>query len=167
MDIMKKINLVNEKGFALMAAIIACLILLAVGMLVINLTVGDLKSSSVTVGNKKSLAATESGVHRVIQDFDPDPATWTTANGYSTDCAASIPSYDGGWRTINSGTDANTQYAVCAPTASELPPVSVPGSAIDEWGMMRYNGGVVGNNTSYHSLTKVNIGIGYGPVSMK
>jgi len=165
MDIMKKINLSNEKGFALMAAIIACLILLAVGMLVINLTVGDLKSSSATVGDKKALAATESGIHRLIQDFNPDLTTWTTVNDYTTDCAATAPSYI--WRTINSGTDANTQYAVCAPTASDLAPVSVPGSAIDEWGMMRYNGGVVGQNASYHSLTKVNIGIGYGPVSMK
>ena len=162
MDIMKKMNLSNEKGFALMAAIIACLILLAVGMLVINLTVGDLKSSSVAVGNKKSLAATESGIHRVIQDFNPPVAL-----AYATaDCVANP-----NWQQISTGDSAgiddNTRYAVCTPTESTLPPVSVPGSAIDEWGMMRYNGGVVGQNTSYHSLTKVNIGIGYGPVSMK
>lgn len=167
MDTMKKMIFNNEKGFALIAAIIACLILLAVGMLVINLSTGDLRSSSATVGNKKALAAAESGVHRMIQDFNPDAATWTTANDYTTDCATNPtnPSYI--WRQINTGADANTQYAVCAPTASDLPPLSVPGSAIDEWAMIRYNSSLVGSNTSYNSLTRINIGIGYGPVSMK
>jgi len=163
MDIMKKMNLSNEKGFALMAAIIACLILLAVGMLVINLTTGDLKSSSATVGSKKSLAATESGIHRVVQDFNPStPLTYDT-----TDCITNPtnPSYN--WQTINTGIDAHTQYAVCRPTESFLPPVPVAGAALDEWGMMRYDASVVGRNTSYNSLTKVNIGIGYGPVPMK
>jgi Tfp pilus assembly protein PilX len=165
MDTMKKMNLSNEKGFALLAAIMACLILLAVGMLVINMTTGDLRSSSATVGNKKALAATESGVHRLIQDFNPDLTTWTAANDYTTNCAATTPSYI--WRSITAGTDANTQYAVCAPTGSDQAPLSIAGSAIDEWAMMRYNGSIVGQNTSYNSLTKVNIGIGYGPVSMK
>jgi hypothetical protein len=162
MDTMKKMNLSNEKGFALMAAIIACLILLAVGMLVINLTTGDLRSSSATVGDKKALAATESGIHRLIQDFNPPAAL-----AYATaDCAANP-----NWQPISSGDsagiDANTQYAVCAPTASDLLPVSVPGYSLEEYAMIRYNASLVGQNTSYHSLTKVNIGIGFGPVSMK
>lgn len=167
MDTMKKMNLRNERGFALMAAIIACLILLALGMLVINMSTGDLRSSVMTVGNKKSLAATESGIHRVIQDFNP-PAALAYA---TTDCATNPtnPSYN--WQSISSGAsvgiDANTRFAVCAPTASDMPPVSIPGSAIDEWAMMRYNGSIVGENTSYNSLTKVDIGIGFGPVSMK
>lgn len=166
MDIMKMI-FNNEKGFALIAAIIACLILLAVGLLVINMSTGDLRSSSATVGNKKSLAATESGVHRLIQDFNPGSALAYA----TTDCVANPdnPSYN--WQSISSGDsagiDANTQYAVCAPTESGLPPLAIPGSAIDEWAMMRYNASVVGNNTSYNSLTRVNIGIGFGPVSMK
>jgi len=168
MKTMMKMTLSNEKGFALIAAIIACLILLAVGLLVINMSTGDLRSSVVTVGDKKALAATESGIHRLIQDFNPDPATWTEANNYVTtaNCTATTPTYNI-WRQISSGTDANTQYAVCAPTISDLPPVSVAGSAIDEWAMMRYNASLVGRNTSYNSLTKVDIGIGYGPVSTK
>jgi Tfp pilus assembly protein PilV len=167
METMKKMNLSNEKGFALIAAIIACLILLAVGMLVINMTAGDLRSSSATVGNKKALAATESGIHRLIQDFNP-PAALPYA---TTDCATNPtnPSYN--WQAISSGAsagiDSNTQFAVCAPTASDLPPLSIAGSAIDEWAMMRYSGSLVGKNTSYNSLTKVDIGIGFGPVSMK
>ena len=163
-----KMTLNNEKGFALVAAIIASLILMAIGILVINMSTGDLRASVATVGDKKSLAATESGIHRVMQDFSPDSANWTTANNYTTNCAAATPTYI--WRSIAGGTDTNTQFAVCAPTLSPLPPVPLPGYALgpgQEWGMMRYNGSVVGKNTSYNSLITVNVGIGYGPVPMK
>jgi hypothetical protein len=166
-----KIIISNEKGFALVAAIIASLILLAVGILVINMSTGDLRASAVTVGEKKALSAVESGVHRLMQDFSSDSATWTAAYNYSTDCTTATPAYI--WRTINSATDGidgadqNTQFAICAPTASSLPPLAIPGYATEDWGMMRYNSKVVGRNTSYNSSVTVDIGIGYGPVTMK
>jgi hypothetical protein len=159
-----RLDIINEKGFALVAAIIASLILLAVGILVINMSTGDLRSSALTVGDKKALAATESGIHRLVQDFSPDSTTWTTANNYTTNCAASSPTYI--WRSIASGTDANTQFAICAPTLSSQPPVNLPGYALGEWAMMRYDGRVAGKNTSYSTSTTVDIGIGYGPVSI-
>jgi hypothetical protein len=159
-----RLDIINEKGFALVAAIIASLILLAVGILVINMSTGDLRSSAITVGDKKALAATESGIHRLVQDFSPDSTTWTTANNYTTNCAASSPTYI--WRSIASGTDANTQFAICAPTLSSQPPVNLPGYALGEWAMMRYDGRVAGKNTSYSTSTTVDIGIGYGPVSI-
>lgn len=159
-----RLDILNEKGFALVAAIIASLILLAVGILVINMSTGDLRSSAITVGDKKALAATESGIHRLVQDFSPDSTTWTAANNYTTNCTASSPTYI--WRSIASGTDANTQFAVCAPTLSSQPPVNLPGYALGEWAMMRYDGRVAGKNTSYNTSTTVDIGIGYGPVSI-
>jgi hypothetical protein len=168
----KKVLLAGEKGFALVAAIIACLILLAVGMLVIGLSTKDLRSSSLTVGGNKSLAAVESGTHRLVQDFNPDPATWTEANNYTTtaNCTATTPTYI--WRAIADGVDANTQYAVCAPAKSGLPPVRIAGYALgggDEggWGIMRYDAGVVGKNDSYNSSVSVGVGIGYGPVPIR
>jgi hypothetical protein len=160
----KRLDITNEKGFALVAAIIASLILLAVGILVINMSTGDLRSSAITVGDKKALAATESGIHRLVQDFSPDSTTWTAANNYTTNCTASSPTYI--WRSIASGTDANTQFAICAPTLSSQPPVNLPGYALGEWAMMRYDGRVAGKNTSYSTSTTVDIGIGYGPVSI-
>jgi len=159
-----RLDIMNEKGFALVAAIIASLILLAVGILVINMSTGDLRSSAITVGDKKALAAAESGIHRLVQDFSPDSTTWTAANNYTTNCTASSPTYI--WRSIASGTDANTQFAVCAPTLSSQPPVNLPGYALGEWAMMRYDGRVAGKNTSYSTSTTVDIGIGYGPVSI-
>ena len=166
-------TLSNEKGFALLAAILASLILLAVGMLVINMATGDLLTTKMTVGNKKALAATESGIHQLIRDFNPDPTTWTAANNYS-------PHQDGSgtvcgteqysiylWRSVPSGTDATTRFAICTPTPSSMSFIPFPGSALGEWGMMRYDTTVVGGNTSYNSQEIVTVGIGYGPVPMK
>jgi Tfp pilus assembly protein PilX len=166
METLKRKPLTSEKGFALVAAIIASLILLAIGMLVINLSTKDLRSSSATVGNNKSLAAVESGTHRLVQDFNPDSTTWTAANNYTTNCTATTPTYI--WRTIASGVDAATQYAVCSPTTSNLPPVPIPGYALGSggWGMMRYNSRIVGKSDSYNSSVSVDVGIGYGPVPM-
>jgi hypothetical protein len=167
MATIKITTLSNEKGFALLAAIVASLILLAVGMLVINMTTGDLLTTKMTVGNKKALAATESGIHRLIQDFNPEPATWTAANNYTTDCASNPTNPTYIWRSIPGGTDATTRFAICAPTGSNMPFIPFPGSALGEWGMMRYDATVVGGNTSYNSQDTVTVGIGYGPVPMK
>lgn len=159
-------TLINEKGFALLAAIIASLILLAVGMLAFSMSGGDQRASTVTVGDKKALAGTESGIHTLVNDFKPDDTTWTALNNYTQDCdALIIPSYI--WRSIASGTDMNTQFAVCKPVASDLPPVAIAGTSLETWGLMRYDTTVVGRNTKYNSLTKVDVGIGFGPVPMK
>ena len=61
----------SEKGFILIVAIMACVILFALAMLVINLSTGDLRVSSKSVGNKKAMTAAETGIHRMIQNFDP------------------------------------------------------------------------------------------------
>jgi hypothetical protein len=168
MDYIKKMIFNNEKGFALLAAIIASLILMAIGLLVINMSTGDLTTSSITVGHKKALAAAESGVHRLIQDFNVVPATGIALH-YSANCATAAPVYE--WKKISdfggTGVDDNSEFAVCPPTVGSLAPLAVPGYDIGDWGLMRYDASVVGNNTSYRSFSRVNIGIGYGPVPMK
>ena len=157
----------NEKGFALLAAIIACLILLAVGALAINLSTADRRAGAVVVGDKKAFAAAESGVHRLVQDFDPEPATWITANNYTQNCTSTIPSYI--WQTIASGIDDRTRFAFCRPVVSNMPPLVPPGYSIGggaSYGILRYDTTVVGQSTSYKSMNKVDIGIGFGPVPM-
>lgn len=166
----KKTTLSNEKGFALLAAIIASMILLAVAMLIINMSVGDLISSSMTVGNKKGLAAAESGVNKVLQSFDPSNPTndaLAQAGSYTTDCVTNPtnPTYQ--WLSIPGGADANTQFAVCTPVMRYLPFLNPPGYSIGsdtEMGYVRYDVSVVGKNTSYGSTAQVDFGIGFGPV---
>ena len=160
---MKKMIINNEKGFALLAAIIACLILLAVGMLVMNMSTGDLISSSVSVGNKKALSATESGIHKLMQS-NPDTWSASTAFNATANCTSASPAYV--WNAINGGADNNTKYAVCIPTQSSQAPITVPGYSISDWGVFRYDGSVAGKSDSYNSFSRIDVGIGFGPVPM-
>lgn len=159
-----KITLRNEKGFALLAAIIASLILLAVGMLVINMATGDLITTKMTVGNKKALAAAESGIHQLIRNFNSDTPTWTAANNYTTDCATNPtnPSYI--WQSNPGGTDPNSRFAICAPVESPKPCPDVSGTEIKDWTYHCYDISVVGENTNYGSRAQIDIGVTYGPV---
>ena len=164
MATIKITTLSNEKGFALLAAIIASLILLAVGMLVINMSVGDLLTTKMTVGNKKALAATESGIHQLIRDFNSDTPTWTAANNYTTDCATNPTNPTYIWRSIPGGTDPNTRFAICAPLESSKPCPDVTGSDMKDWTYHCYDVSMVGENTNYGSRTQIGIGVKYGPV---
>jgi len=177
MIIMKKTILRNEEGFVLVAAIIACLILLALGMLVINMSTGDLFTTSAVIGNKKSLSAAESGISKIITDVDPD--NWTAANDYTaaTDGDGDVCGtnnfndalYD--WIDITGGTDPNTEFAVCIPQSSTQPPLpaagfglSGGGSSVIGYVYTRYDSTVLGRNTSHNAELRVDVGIGFGPV---
>jgi Tfp pilus assembly protein PilV len=161
---MKEMTLRNEKGFALLAALIASLILLAVGMLVINMSAGDLISSSSSVGNKKAFVALESGVYRFAGNFTMDPTTWTTANGYNT-CPANFTATDITiWQTAST-VDTNTKFAICMPTSDpNMAPIPSPGNG--DWYFVFYRITVAGQNTSYKSFEKVDVGVGFGPVPL-
>ncbi len=162
---MKKTILNNEKGFALLAAIIASMIILAVGLLALNYSVGDLGASRLSIGDRKALAATESGIHTLAQEFIDDPTTWTSTSQYTQDCTSVVPNYI--WRSIASGVDANTEFAICVPTRLNAALIQVPGYALDEAALMRYTATVVGRNSTYKTKRIVMIGIGYGPVMTK
>jgi hypothetical protein len=161
---MKEMILHNEKGFALLAALIASLILLAVAMLVINMSAGDLISSSSTVGTKKAFSAVESGVYRFSETFTMDPTTWTTANGYyncpTNFTAANITT----WQSAST-VDTNTQYVICMPASDpNKPPIPSPGNG--DWYYVFYSVTVAGQNTSHDSFEKVDVGVGFGPVPL-
>lgn len=159
MYMMKEMTLRNEKGFALLAAIIAFLILLAVGMLVINMSGGDLISSSMSVGNKKANIAVETGISTLVENFNPANST-----GYyactGSDTVATIPS--SAWQSAsNTDADSNTKYVICNAT----PDTTKSSVYLPKYGtkfiLQRYYTTVIGENSSYNSLMKVNVGVGY------
>ncbi len=142
----------SEEGFALVAAIMACLILLALGMLVIALSTQDIRTSTKIVGDKHSLAAAEEGIHSLSRTFDPQtpvtaPATVNRADGNS--------SY-----TIN--------YPASRPaTGPEMIPLagySIGGG--QAWGQRRYNIDVTGQSTEYSTQVRIGVGVGYGPIEI-
>jgi len=153
-DLKKATSLRTEKGFALVAAIMACLILLAIGMLVINLSTGDLRVSTRVVGDKKALAAAETGIHRLMSTFDPENLAATTPRTQ-----------------VDASNDANSFYSVGAAVSPTQGPSTIPmaGFAIgggQQWGQARFNVDVTGENTTYNSTVTIGLGLGFGPVEI-
>ena len=126
----------SEAGFALIAAIMACLILLALGMLVISLSTQDIRVSVKIVGEKR---AAQGG----LDPQSPIGAPWTTNR------ADGVSSY-----TIN--------YPATRPTVGPLL-IRIWGYS-DPWRQSRYNVDVVGRNTEYNTQVTIGVGVGYGPV---
>jgi len=142
----------SEGGFALVAAIIACLILMALAMLVISLSTGDLRTTSAVVGGKRALLAAESGVHNLTQAFDPGGVNFGLLSN---------------WQNVNAANDPGSQYRYISSAASTLPPMPLPGYSVEAgrgWGMTRFNIVVEGRNTTYSSQMQIGVGVGYGPV---
>ena len=141
----------SEKGFALVAAIMACLILLALAMLVVSLSTQDIRTSAKIVGDKKALAAAEAGIHNLTQTFDPQDLASSAATG------ATI--------------DANSVFTIGAATRPTTGPEMIPliGYSIgggQQWGQRRYNVDVVGRNTEYNTQVAIGTGVGYGPIEI-
>jgi hypothetical protein len=140
----------SEGGFALVAAIIACLILMALAMLVISLSTGDLRTTTSVVGGKRAMLATESGVQLMTQTFNPIGANFGLGGGFPTQ-----------WFNVDTTNDPGSQYRYFSSVATT--PMPLPGYST-EWGMLRFNIVVDGRNTLYNSQQQVFVGAGYGPV---
>jgi hypothetical protein len=142
----------RQRGFALVAALIASLLLLAMGMLVIQLSTQDLKSGASIVGGKKALAAVDTGIHRLLSTYDP--------------AVASAILYMN-WYPVSSSVDPDTRYRISTPAASRQAPIPLPGYSIEAgqgWGLTCTSVTVEGQNTRYNADMMVDIGMGYGPV---
>jgi Tfp pilus assembly protein PilX len=137
----------SQKGFALVTAIIACVILFALAMLIINLSTGDLRVSVRSVGEKKAMSAAETGIHQLMRNFnDQNPAASAAAN---------VP--------VDAANDPTTVYSVATPVALNPFFATMPGYG-PEWAMARFATTITGGNTNYNATVTVNVGFGYGPV---
>lgn len=160
-----KKHLQSEKGFAFIAGLMACVILLALGALVVALSVGDIKSSSRLVGDKRAMTAVDKGVHRLIEGFNPLDLSASQMTTLSAD----------------SSVDSSSKYEVfmpCVPCPPEIwekkkddctclphgPDVIWLKGYSQQWGLKRFNVDVEGENTKYKTSAAVNTGIGFGPV---
>jgi hypothetical protein len=152
--LVSKGKLINsEKGFALVLALIAVMILVALGALVISLSTGDIMESSRMLCDKKALIAAEKGINRLTQRFDP--LNLGVINTISDD----------------SNIDANSRYTVNTPGPASKGPEFVPivGNAVmgnQAFGLARYNTDVIGENIPCHTRVTIGVGLGYGPVQM-
>jgi Tfp pilus assembly protein PilX len=146
----------TEKGFALIAAIMALMVLTAVGLLAFSLSTQDIRTSGRLIGEKKAFSGVEAGVHLFTQTFDP-------ANLNAS--VVAVPTM------VNAATDPATRYTIGLPARPTSGPGSLPlpGYAIgggQQWGQERFDNQVRGMNTNYNSLVQVNIGAGFGPIEI-
>jgi Tfp pilus assembly protein PilX len=146
----------NGKGFALITAILAVMILMALGILALNVSTGDLRISSRLVGEKKALVAAEAGIHRMMQDFDPTTLMASQVGvNYQVDAA----------------TDPATRYRISNVGKATSGPETLPlaGYAISggqQWGQSRFEARVTGEHTNYKTSVPVDVGMGYGPIEI-
>jgi Tfp pilus assembly protein PilX len=145
----------DNRGFALVAALLANLILLAVGIVALNLSTGDIRISMKTVGDKKAINAAEAGIHWLTVNFDA--ATYATLINTNN--------------LVDDTGDPNTRYVInsiaeptTGPAQIPLPGFSIGGS--QTWGQARYDARITGANTAYNSTMSIDVGLGHGPVEM-
>jgi Tfp pilus assembly protein PilX len=145
----------DGRGFALITAILAIMILMALGFLAISVTTGDLKITSRVVGEKKALSAAETGIHRLMQNFDP----------------ANMPGAEATDAQVDSTADPASVYTIGPASLPASGPAVLPltGYAVgggQQWGQRCYGGSVTGKNTTYKSSVQIDVGMGYGPIEI-
>jgi len=145
----------QERGFALVAALLANLILLAVGIVALNISTQDIRVSMKTLGEKKALNAAEAGIHNLTQVFNPNNITAPVSTSFTQ---------------VDTGGDSGTKYKITnvwQSTGLGSAPVQMAGYSSGgavAWGMQRYDATVQGNNDTYGTSVTVQVGLGFGPV---
>jgi hypothetical protein len=151
----RPVKMNSQRGIALVVALLANVILLAVGVLAIHLSTKDIRASFAVIGDKKAFAACEAGIHRLSTNFDPG----TLAQ------QAQPPTQ------VNPAVDPASRYTIFQPTQPTTGPAIIPmaGYSIaggQQWGQERFIATVRGENTAYNSRFEVNLGLGFGPIDM-
>jgi hypothetical protein len=101
------------------------------------------------------MAAAESGIHALTQNFDPGNLMASALTNVQVDAS----------------NDPNSRYTVAAPTLPTIGPAILPMSGYSigggqMWGQERYNTTVTGTNTAYNATVQIDIGLGFGPIEI-
>jgi hypothetical protein len=145
----------ENSGFALIAALLSIWILTAMGLLVFTVTTQDVRISSRMVGEKKAFYATEAGVHRLVEWFNPLNLNDTKYNS-PWDVDSTYP---------------GSQFQIAKPAPPTKGPAAIPLAGYSsgggqQWGSTRFVSVVTGKNTKYQSTVQVDAGVGFGPVEI-
>jgi Tfp pilus assembly protein PilX len=142
----------SEKGFALVTALMACAILFALAMLIIQLSTGDLRVSAKSVGDKKASIAAEAGIQQVLNS-SVHPRDLPRAENVAVD-ADNAPGSDYSYATPTPPSRQSGRAAFAPLTG-----YSIGGNK--SWGQARLETRITGRNTRYGASVQVDLGIGY------
>jgi hypothetical protein len=103
------------------------------------------------------MMAAETGIHRMMQNFDPQNLAASAATQVPID---PDPTHDQS-SVYSIGTPANP---TSGPTFLPLAGYSIGGG--QSWGQRRYVVTVTGQNTTYNTRVDIATGVGYGPIEI-
>lgn len=132
----------SEQGFALVLALIACMILIALGALIMTLSTGDIRTSSQLLGQKRAMIAAEKGVIRLLQQYNFDNIPNATQTTLGDDLAA----------------DPNSLYTINIPNATGT--MHPAGFSMD-WQLSTYDVEVTGWHNHYPGNVTIGLGVGH------
>jgi hypothetical protein len=145
----------EEKGFALVAALLANLILLAVGIVAINISTQDLRLSMKVIGDKKAMSAAEAASHWVVMNLNPDHLGSVVQTNRPLDG-------------LTGGLDSRSRITITQPAPPTVGPLFVKmhgyDMAANQWILLRYNTTITGRSNDYQTSATLDLGLGYGPV---
>jgi Tfp pilus assembly protein PilX len=135
----------GQGGFALIAALLVTMILMALGVMVLQLTGLDIQTSAAVVADVKATAAAEAGVHQLTLTFNPK-----NEGGALVASQQAHPYDTSGQYTIS--VEPHRQVGIGS--TARLPGFS-------SWTMHRYiEGQVTGTNVASGSTTAIEVGLG-------
>jgi len=142
----------SEDGFVLVAALLAMLIMIALGFYALSTTTQDMRTSSHIVAERKAFSAAECGLHALCLTFDAgNPAASAVTNGA---CDAT--------------NDPNCRYDIDTPQRDPaVPSINVVGADLTggkKWSSQVWKTTITGKDTSYNSSVSVAVGVTFGPV---
>jgi hypothetical protein len=136
----------SEEGFVLIVALMATLIMIAVGLFALTVTTQDVRIAGRVIGERRALSAAESGVHAVLMQLNP----------------ASPVSYGG---QIDPVSDPGISYTTSVPQRNDtMPTISMPGFDLSR----AYVGSVfdtlvTGRDNNYGATARIAMGSAYAP----
>jgi hypothetical protein len=145
----------SEGGFVLIAALMAVMILMAVGFFSLTVTSQDILISSRLVGERKALSAAEAGMHEVCRLLNPNPLTGGPPN-YGLPVTP---------QSIDSVYDKFTSYTTTPPVQSTtIPTIPLAGFDMSKaYVGSVYDTIVTGRDASYNSSVSIAIGTVFSP----
>ena len=134
----------SEQGFVLIVAIMAIVILTAIGFFALTMVSGDLMISSRLTGERKAFSAAESGVHAIYASA----LKITDLLSYSTTSCTQVDPTN----------DPSTCYTVNN-TVNTYKQATVSGGSCTNCSSFIYNTDITGKDSNYGSSVTISIGM--------
>lgn len=138
-------NLRSQDGFVLIAAVMAVMILIAVGFFALTVSTQDMRVSTRLVGERKAFSAAESGLNEVCRTLNPNSATAIVA------------------QKVDPTNDPKTEFDATAPIRDEnIAEMWFPGFEPGNKSAV-FRTEITGRDTSYGSEARLSVGIASTP----